>query len=153
MSQLGWYTRQIRAQTVWLTATLLPVIQEEFIQHNKLVKPRIIRESTNWPSIKYIVSRETRPGTLAERAAHLVQASWPQSETFDRVRDKIIIYCQTRTAVSLLAKSLGCLSYTSKSGTEEAKAAILSSWITDKGQPVIVATSALGVGFDYPHVR
>jgi hypothetical protein len=30
-------------------------------------------------------------------------------------------------------------------GTEEAKAAILSSWIADKGQPVIVATSALGL--------
>ena len=31
MSQLGWFTRQVRAQTVWLTATLPPVMQEEFI--------------------------------------------------------------------------------------------------------------------------
>jgi hypothetical protein len=153
MSQLGWYTRQIKAQTVWLTATLPLVIQEEFIQHNKLVKPRIVRESTNRPSIKYLVSRETGPGTLGEKAANLVRASWPRTEIFDHARDKIIIYCQTRAAVSLLAKSLGCPSYTSKSGTEEAKAAILSSWIADKGQPVIVATSALGIGFDYPHVR
>ena len=55
--------------------------------------------------------------------------------------------------MSLLAESLGCPSYTSESGTDEVKAAILSSWIADKGQPVIVATSALGIGFDYPHVR
>ena len=153
MSQLGWFTRQIKAQTVWLTATLPPVMQEEFIQRNKLVRPRIIRESTNRPNIKYIVSRETGPGTLGERAANLVRAYWPRREVFDHARDKIIIYCQTRTAVSLLAESLGCPSYTSESGTEEAKAAILSSWVADKGQPVIVATSALGIGFDYPHVR
>ena len=74
MSQLGWFTRQVMAQTVWLTATLPLVMQEEFVQRNKLVKPRIIRESTNQRNIKYIVSHETRPGTLGERAASLVQA-------------------------------------------------------------------------------
>jgi hypothetical protein len=42
MSQLGWYVRQIRTQTVWLTATLPPVMQEEFIEQNKLVRPTII---------------------------------------------------------------------------------------------------------------
>ena len=73
MAQLGWYVRQIRTQTVWLTATLPPAMQEEFIEHNKLVRPRIIRESTNRPNIKYIVSLETGPGTLVERAANLVQ--------------------------------------------------------------------------------
>jgi hypothetical protein len=48
-------------------------MQEEFIEHNKLVKPRIIRESTNRPNIKYMVSLETGPGTLIERATNLVQ--------------------------------------------------------------------------------
>jgi hypothetical protein len=70
---------------------------------------------------------------LGERAASLVRAYWPRRDIFDYSRDKIIIYYQTRTAVSLLSESLGCPSYTSESGTEEAKAAILSSWIADKG--------------------
>lgn len=43
-----WYVRQVRTQTVWLTATLPPVIQEEFIEHNKLVQPRIIDEPTKY---------------------------------------------------------------------------------------------------------
>ena len=73
IAQLGWYIRQVRTQTVWLTATLPPVMQEEFIEHNKLVKPRIIRESTNRPNIKYIVSFETGPGVLIEKAANLVR--------------------------------------------------------------------------------
>jgi superfamily II DNA helicase RecQ len=153
MAQLGWYVRQVRTQTVWLTATLPPVMQEEFIEHNKLVKPRIIRESTNRPNIKYMVSLETGPGALIERAANLVQAYWPKPEIFNHSRDKIIIYYHTREEVALLADLLQCPSYTSKSGTKEEKAAIISGWLGNRDQPVIVATSALGIRFDYPHVQ
>jgi superfamily II DNA helicase RecQ len=81
-------------------------MQEEFIEHNKLVKPRIIRESTNRPNIKYMVSFEAGPGPLIERAANLVQAYWPKQEIFDYSRDKIIIYCRTRNEVALLADLL-----------------------------------------------
>jgi orsellinic acid/F9775 biosynthesis protein OrsD/helicase-like protein/RAD3-like DEAD/DEAH box helicase len=153
MAQLGWYIRQVRTQTVWLTATLPPVIQEEFIEYNKLVKPRIIRESTNRPNIKYLVSLETGPGALIERAANLVQAYWPKQEIFNHSRDKIIVYCRTREEVAQLADTLKCPSYTSKSGTEDEKAVIISGWLGNRDQPVIVATSALGIGFDYPYVR
>jgi hypothetical protein len=58
---------------VWLIVTLPPVIEEEFIEYNKLVKPRIIQESMNRPNIKYIVSFETGPSALIKRAANLVQ--------------------------------------------------------------------------------
>ena len=126
IAQLGWYVRQIRTQTVWLTATLPPVMQEAFIEHNKLVRPRIIRESTNRPNIKYMVSFETGPGALIKRAANLVQVYWPKQEIFDHSRDKIIVYCRTREEVALLAELLQCPSYTSESGSEEEKAAILS---------------------------
>jgi superfamily II DNA helicase RecQ len=83
MAGLGWYVRQVRTQTVWLTATLPPVMQEEFIKHNKLVQPRIIRESTNRPNIKYLVSLEAGSGTLIERAADLVQECCLKREFFD----------------------------------------------------------------------
>src|SRR5277367_6013080 len=53
----------------------------------------------------------------------------------------------------MLADILGCASYTSESGSKEEKAAILSKWLASKDQPAIAATSALGIGFDYPHVR
>ena len=48
------------------------MIEEEFIKHNKLVRPRIIRESTNRLNIKYMVSFETGPRALIKRAANLV---------------------------------------------------------------------------------
>jgi hypothetical protein len=153
MAQLGWYVRQVRTQTVWLTATLPPAMQEEFIEHNKLVQPRIIRESTNRPNIKYMVRLETGTGTLIERAASLVQEFWPRQEIFDHARDKIIIYCRSREEVYELATILQCPSYTSESGTEEERGIIISQWIANSGQPAIIATSALGIGFDYAHVR
>lgn len=46
----------IRTQTVRLTATIPPVMQKEFIEQNKVERPRVIRESTNRPNIKYMVS-------------------------------------------------------------------------------------------------
>jgi hypothetical protein len=78
MAQLGWYIRQIRTQTVWLMTTLPPLMQEEFIEYNKLVKLRIIRESTNRPNIKYMISFKTGLGALIKRAANLVQECWPR---------------------------------------------------------------------------
>jgi len=63
----------MRIQTVWLIVTLPPVIEEEFIKYNKLVKPRIIRELINRPNIKYMVSLETGPNTLTEMAINLVR--------------------------------------------------------------------------------
>ncbi|KAL5344194.1 hypothetical protein ACLOAV_010842 [Pseudogymnoascus australis] len=152
MSQLGWYVRQVKTQTVWLTATLPPSMQDDFIEHNKLVRPRINRESTNRPNIKYMISRHTGATTLVEVSAKLVQTYWPRTQIFNHARDKIIMYCQSRDDVGKLGEILGCPTYTSKSGTEEEKAEILSEWLSRPEQPVIVATSALGIGFDYPFV-
>ena len=46
------------------------------------------------------------------------------------------------------ASLLGCPSCTSRSGSEDEKAAIIARWLGDRDQPVIAATSALSVGFD-----
>ena len=153
MSQLAWHIRQLRTQSVWLTATLPPVMEREFVKHNKLVKPRIIRESTNRPNIRYLVSLEAGPGSLIEKAAGLMFSFWSQWDIFDPSCDKAIIYCRTCAEVSELAALIGCSAYTSRCGDEEEKAAIIARWLREGENPVIVATSALGVGFDHPSVR
>jgi hypothetical protein len=153
MSLLGWHLRQVLAQTVWLTATLPPAMQEQFVEHNKLVRPRVVRESTNRPNIRYLVSLETGPGTLLEKAAALVRACWPKQGIFDQSRDKVIIYCRTRVEAGQLGEILQCPVYTSASGTAEEKAVLLAGWLQARDQPAIAATSALGLGFDYPYVR
>ncbi|KAG8673877.1 hypothetical protein FPOAC1_007196 [Fusarium poae] len=153
MSQLAWHVRQIRTQTVWLTATLPPIYQELFFEHNKLVRPHIVRESTNRPNIRYIVQQERGLGNLCEQAACLAQSCWTRTDLFKSERDRVIIYCPTKDLVAELADMLGCPSYTAESGTEEEKMAIIERWLTAADSPIIVATSALGPGFDYPHIR
>jgi superfamily II DNA helicase RecQ len=100
-----------------------------------------------------MISWHTGATTLVEVAATLVQTYWPRKQIFNHARDKIIIYCQSRDDVGKLGEILGCPTYTSKSGSEEEKAEILSGWLSRPEQPVIVATGALGIGFDYPFVR
>ncbi|RBA14537.1 hypothetical protein FPRO05_03329 [Fusarium proliferatum] len=153
MSQLAWHVRQIRTQTVWLTATLPPIYQELFFEHNKLVRPHIVRESTNRPNIRYIVRREPGLGNLCEQAACLVRSCWTRTDLFKSEQDRVIIYCPTKDLVAELADMLGCPSYTAESGTEEEKMAIIERWLTAADSPIIVATSALGPGFDYPYIR
>jgi superfamily II DNA helicase RecQ len=77
-------------------------LQEEFIQQNKLVRPRVVRELINRSNIKYTVSRQTGPGTLIQKAATLAKICWQREEVFNSSQDKIIIYCQTREAASEL---------------------------------------------------
>ena len=48
---------------------------------------------------------------------------------------------------------LGCLTYTSKSRSEEEKATIISDWLRRPKQLAIVATRALRIGFDYPFIQ
>jgi hypothetical protein len=55
--------------------------------------------------------------------------------------------------MALLANILGCLLYTSKSGSDEEKIVILSRWLSNPDQLVIAVISALGIRFDYFHVR
>lgn len=155
--QLGWYVRQIRTQTVWLTATLPPSMQVSFFEQNKLVRPHVVRESTNRPNIRYLVRRDEGgqgQGTQAERAAQFVRRLYrKRKEVLRDGRAKMILYCQTKALAAELAGALECPSYTSESGTEAEKEAIIRQWLATSSLPAIVATSALGVGFDYPYVR
>ncbi|KAM6508149.1 hypothetical protein FALCPG4_018036 [Fusarium falciforme] len=155
MARLAWHVRQIRVQTVWLTATLPPVYLKHFVEHNKLLRPRVVRESTNRANLRYLVQRRSGPGSLTERVIEVVQECCERDDMFDRARDRIIVYCSTKEVVYEVAGRMGCQSYTAETGTEEEKGAVINRWLHagEDEWPVIVATSALGPGFDYAHVR
>ena len=153
METLSWALRELRTQTIWLTATLPPAYEDVFIHHNKLVQPVIIRESTNRPNIQYCVKR-ARSSESVNNAARAHARSW-QSGNEAAIKDgaRVIIYCATKDAVAEIANALGCESFTADCGTAEEKGAILQRWLGPGGSPVIVATAALGPGLDYAQVR
>ena len=53
----------------------------------------------------------------------------------------------------MLANILGCALYMLELRSKEEKAAILSKWLVSKDQPVIAATFALSIRFDYPYMQ
>ena len=164
MRNLGSYVRQIRTQTVWLTATLPPSFEEAFIQRNFLVRPRMVRESTNRPNVRYRIREYGGPGRLRDEAADLIRSllrggpgtTDSVSAVLGDARSRVIVYCGTIDLMKELADELdGCPTYTGDRETmsAEEKEAAIGQWLGPTGSPVIVATSALGLGFDYPHVR
>lgn len=70
------------------------------MEYNKLVRPQVIKESTNRPNIRYVVTREKGAGTLVEKAARLVQSCWPRrtSLIIGKTRSFCIAGPETRQA-------------------------------------------------------
>jgi superfamily II DNA helicase RecQ len=161
MSRLGWFVRQIRTQTVWLTATLPPAFEDLFFQVNKLVRPVVVRESTNRRNIRYVVQQRdaSDEAPLCERVVRIARSWRSRADLFEGEQDRMIVYCESRRMAAEMATLLGCPSYTAETGLDDDEAevqkdAVIQQWLqraTDP--PAIVATSALGVGFDYGRVR
>ena len=109
-----------------------------------------MRELTNRLNIKYLITIKSR--SLLKSVADLIRTYWP-TNIFDKSRDKIIIYYNTREEVRILDKALDCPVYTSESGTWQQKAALIQDWLANRKQPAVIATIVFGPGFDYPYVR
>lgn len=163
MQRLGSFVRQVRTQTVWMTATLPPAMEGAFIKRNMLVRPCIVRESTNRANIAYRTERYQGSGGLCQRVVETVR---PLEKLIRYAREgnedvhggpaaRIIIYCQTIELMGELAETLGCCSYTGDHDymSERDRTAAIEQWLSSEGSPILVATSALGVGYDYAHVR
>ncbi|PWI65243.1 hypothetical protein PCL_07293 [Purpureocillium lilacinum] len=134
MAQLGWFGRTVPTQTVWMTATLPPVFEENFIERNKLVRPRIIRESTDRLSTRYSVQRVRCGLALGGNGAPGPRLLGPQGFAEGGRRQD-------------------CTYIGGKESPYEEKKAALDEWLGPESTSVIAATSALGLGFDYAHVR
>ncbi|KAG6248565.1 hypothetical protein E4U49_008391 [Claviceps purpurea] len=166
MSELGDIVRQVQTQTVWLTATLPPDLEADFIKRNALHKPHIVRESTNRKNIQYKLQAYRGAGGLLTEIVALVQKLSDTISSASKGDDghetlaggrmaRIIIYCGTKQLMNKIAVKLGCRTYTGDRDlmSDEDKKAAINEWLGPNGSPAIVATSALGVGFDYPFVR
>lgn len=145
--------RSVRTQFVYLTATLPPTMQAAFEEQNNLVNPKVVRASTNRRNLSYLVQWAAGPGSLLEASARRARGAWENSQLLNPARDKIILYVRTKLDAAALAGLLCCRQYTADAGTAEEKEELLRAWLASSDQPYLVATSALGAGFDYAHVR
>jgi superfamily II DNA helicase RecQ len=133
-------------QLVYLTATLPPSEEQAFF-HNAGLKAQdvlLLRESTTRKNIAYRVQECAEPELrqLVQDEVHRILASPGQ----------VIIYCHSVSQCQEMAELLQCPAFYRQVGGSDEKQVILDRLM--QGQiRVIVATNALGLGINAPHIR
>ncbi|CAN9385033.1 unnamed protein product [Alternaria alternata] len=126
-----------------LTATLPPVREGELATNMLLPCATYIRASTVRPNTQYYVSWCER-GKAQETALAMCRR---QQQLLLHRGEKGVVYCRSKQQCEELAEALGCGCY--HAGDIE-RAERLKQWLLDGG--LIVATSALGTGVDFPGI-
>jgi superfamily II DNA helicase RecQ len=126
-----------------LTATLPPVREAELAESMLIQCATYIRAGTVRPNIRYLVSWCKR-GEAQQTALAIGQRRLRRLR--DR-REKGVVYCHGKAQCEAMAEELGCGYY--HAGDID-RAEQLETWLGEGG--LIVATSALGTGVDYPGI-
>jgi superfamily II DNA helicase RecQ len=135
--------RLLACPIVLLTATLPPVREGEIATSMLIQCATYVRASTVRPNTRYFVSWCER-GKIEETA--LAMGGRQQQLLRDR-RQKGVVYCHSKKQCEDIAEALECAYY--HAGVPD-RAERVEQWLKDGG--LIVATSALGTGVDFPGV-
>lgn len=148
--------RSIYIQFIYLTATLLLIIQAAFKEQNNLVYPKVVQVLINQYNLFYIVYQAYRVfkvRSLLKEGIQRAKNIQENSLLLDQVQDKIILYMHTKEDAAILVELLYYLQYILKSGTAKEKEVLLHTQLTSLEQLYIIATSTLSAGFNYIYIR
>jgi RecQ family ATP-dependent DNA helicase len=149
MRQLGTLSTR-GVQMVFLTATLPPRMQGEFMRVMK-INPRevhVFRAPTTRANIAYSVFEHDPDEDETDAVCRLIQGKLAQYPA----PAKIIVYGGTIERTTELSRALDCHEYYREVGDREEKEEIMERWQHGDGR-LIVATNAFGLGIDAPDVR
>jgi superfamily II DNA helicase RecQ len=133
--------RGLKVPTIMLTATLPVLLEFELEASMAAQMAQYIRAVTTRVKTRYMVER-CKPGTLEEGAIQLCR----RMKKHLGLR-KGVVYSRSRDQCEGLAKELDCAYYHAGAVDNEER---LQSWLEKGG--LIVATSALGTGVDFPGI-
>ncbi|RPA73284.1 P-loop containing nucleoside triphosphate hydrolase protein, partial [Ascobolus immersus RN42] len=115
-----------------------------------------LRYPTVRPNISYNIL-EFEKGQLTINAVRsYFERYFDECEDLDDTEDRAILYCQKVSDATNLAALLRCHLYIGSEKDQDVRKAILDEWRSGVGKQnphFIVATKALTVGVDVPHVR
>ena len=135
--------RLLGGSLVMLTATLPPV-QETQLEASMLVRnATYIWASTVRPNARYFVSWCLH--NKLEDTALAMCKRW--ADTLQQTKQKGVVYCLSKAQCERIAEQLGCAYY---HADVDDRAEQLQAWVEQGG--LIVATSALGTGVDFPGI-
>ncbi|KAI9035034.1 uncharacterized protein KD926_004698 [Aspergillus affinis] len=154
MRRLGHLTAA-RTQMVYLTATLPPSEEPRFFERigHARETARMFRGRTSRANIRYGVWRPALPAGVSPGPQAWLETAAVQDFVQRQIRQarpgKVILYANVVSQVTAMARLLDCPAY--YSGQPD-RAGVLQQFI-DGAAPVLVATSALGMGVDIPDIR
>lgn len=141
-----------RTQMVYLTATLPPREEGEFIKIMGISRRDGTVDRKLW--FRGITTRKNVRYSIKEYNSE-------DGVPFEQIREGVanlkskevcIVYCETIAMVKMVAKELGCPAYHRAAGTEQVKRRIVDGLVSGYTR-VIAATNALGLGVDAPRIR
>ena len=145
--QLGEFRYHLREpQTLALTGSATPAAQSEILDVLRIPRARVVTASFDRPNLRFTVARVKDDRA---RFARLVTE-------IEQARGQVIVYAPTRRITELIARALrfrGFRAAPYHAGLDVAiRRPVLGAFLHDRA-PVIVATSAFGMGIDKPDVR
>lgn len=142
--------RQVPVQFVYLTATLPAYVRQTLVEQHFLNEACEIRGPVRRSNVRYVIL-QTQCDSLLKEAVELVEEKWMTTSLADD--DRALIFTRSKETAEQLAGLLHCDCYHSSSMADETRRrAILQRWRSGQHR-VLVGTTSLGTGLDYPCVR
>ena len=151
--QLGPLRAALGVPVMAATATATPRVLDDIAASLGMVDPVRVRGGTARPNLMYAVEHVRGDNARAERAAALLSAAG-----FGRGASpgRAVVYVATRKraqAVSAVLRKAGLPAGYYHAGRSDSARANAQDAFTGGSRPVLVATSAFGMGIDLPDVR
>jgi ATP-dependent DNA helicase RecQ len=145
--RLGEFRYHLREpQTLALTGSATPSAQAEILAVLRIPRASVVTASFDRPNLRFAVAR-VRDDRV--RFARVV-------EEIEHARGQVIVYAPTRRLTELIARALrfrGIRAAPYHAGLDaDVRRPVLGAFLHDRA-PVVVATSAFGMGIDKPDVR
>jgi superfamily II DNA helicase RecQ len=163
--------RKDREQFILLTATAPPLARKVMMDNFLMSNPLVIAECTVRPEIEYIRHSQKSVKDIIAATVKLVNTAIATMEQDGDVKGRVLIYVPWRSLARELAGLLDCEAYIGFNSKEDRwegvplqtareqdtvqKEMTLHNFRTSQHRHsrVLVATSALAAGYDYPHIR
>ncbi|KAF8160065.1 P-loop containing nucleoside triphosphate hydrolase protein [Crassisporium funariophilum] len=138
-----WVLNLVNTPIIALDGSMPPSCMDEFSSLTNM-SWRVIRTPSNRPELGYEIRRPL--GDIVTEIARDIPLLISQY----RPEDRLMVFCRTHDDVEKLGALLGLQPFTSR--TRDTNEGTMKEWLEGK-QKVMISTSILGCGLDYPSVR
>jgi len=149
-ARLGELKREFGGPVIALTATATPRVRDEIARSLGLVDPLVVEGDVRRPNLAFVVEHVAGDAARTRRVAEVLrEAGVPET-------GRAIVYAATRKRVSALCADLRRLGVPAgyyHAGRSDSARQNAQEAYEEGRRPVLVATSAFGMGVDHPDVR